>query len=111
VRTDPVLGAVFRDAIGDGDWSAHIERVTAFWLKALRIGGNYKARDFMPAHLQHRHIRAEHAPIWLALFDKTINRLCTPQEALAFHAVAVAMIENLVMGLAKREVQTPSDAS
>ena len=109
VRADPVLGGVFRAAIGDGDWSAHIEKVTAFWLKAFRLEENYNGRDFMPAHLRHLHIRLEHAPLWLALFEATVDRLCSPQEARAFRAVAVAMIENLEMGLAKRDnIETPA---
>jgi hemoglobin len=103
VRADPVLGAVFREAIGDGDWSAHIEKVVGFWLTMLRIERTYRGRDFMPAHLRHGHIRAEHASLWLALFDKTINRLCRPKEAEAFRAIAVAMIENLEIALAKRD--------
>jgi hemoglobin len=103
VRSDPVLGPVFREAIGDGDWSSHIEKVIGFWLTMLRIRRSYRVRDFMPVHMRHQHIRIEHAPRWFALFDKTVDSLCAPKEAAAFRAIAAAMIENIEIALAKRD--------
>lgn len=102
VRDDPVLGEVFRDAIGDGDWSAHIEKVIRFWLTALRISRCYNNRDFMPAHLRHTKIKPELAPRWLELFGKSVDRLCLPKQATAFKAVAAAMMENIELMLLKR---------
>lgn len=104
VRDDPVLGAVFRDAIGDGDWSAHVEKVIRFWLTALRISRCYNNREFMPAHLRHAGIRAELAPRWLELFTASVDRRCQPKQASAFKAVAAAMIENLEILLSKRDL-------
>lgn len=102
VRSDPVLGPVFISAIGDGDWIPHLERVISFWLSALRISRGYDNKRFMPAHLRHPQITADLLPRWLELFGKSVNVHCEPKEALAFMAVAEAMIENLELSLPKR---------
>jgi hemoglobin len=103
VRADPALGKVFCDAIGNGDWSAHIEKVIRFWLTALRISRCYDNRHFMPAHVRHAQISPRLAPRWLELFEKSVDRFCQPKQAAAFNAVAAAMIENLELALARRD--------
>lgn len=103
VRADPVLGPVFIKAIGNGDWSAHIEKVARFWLAALRIEGSYKGREFMPAHLRHDHIKPEHANIWLRLFDRSLERHCTVEQARTFRKIASAMMENLMIAINRRD--------
>jgi hemoglobin len=103
VRRDEVLGPAFARAIDHGEWEAHIAKVVRFWVTAFRIERVYKGRDFMPAHLRHPHIRAELAPVWLALFEETLAQLCSPKEADAFRAIAKAMMENIVLSLARRD--------
>lgn len=103
VRSDAVLGPVFISAIGDGDWSPHVERVISFWLSALRISRGYDNKRFMPAHLRHPQITADLLPTWLALFRKSVDAHCEPGQASAFMAVAEAMIENLELSIPKRD--------
>jgi hemoglobin len=103
VRSDEVRGPVFVHAIGDGDWSAHIDRVVNFWATATRLGAGYHGRDFMPAHLNHPQIRAEHTDRWLEVFEKTLSATCDERQAQALRQIAMAMIENLRIGLQRRD--------
>lgn len=105
VREDPVLGPVFAAVIAPDGWDMHLEKVVRFWLTALSIQPGYRGRDFMPAHLRHRNIRAEHAPHWLKLFERTVVRHCSAVQSEALMAVAAAMMENILIGLAKRDAQ------
>src|SRR5690242_13108693 len=75
VRRDAVLGPVFAEAIGD-DWAPHIEKINQFWLTATRLGSGYESRRFLPAHRQHRSIRADQLPRWLQLFRQTAHEHC-----------------------------------
>jgi len=103
VRKHHALGPVFISILGDGSWNAHIERIVRFWLTAFRIERVYDGREFMPAHTRHAAITPELAPHWLALFAQTLERECRPREAAAFMAIAEAMMENILIGLQKRD--------
>ena len=102
VRSDPVLGPIFTIAIGT-DWDAHIERIISFWLTATRLGRGYDGTRFMSAHLQHSFIRAEHLPIWLALFKQTVRERCSAQQAAVLVDIAERMAENIAISLARRD--------
>jgi len=101
-RRDPVLGPVFAEAIGD-NWDPHIERIILFWLTATRLGRGYQGRNFMPAHLRNRSIRANQLPRWLELFRATAAEHCTLQAASALVDIAERMAETLEIGLARRD--------
>lgn len=108
VRDDVILGPIFRAAIKDAEWNAHIEKVTTFWLTAFRIEKTYRARDFIHAHVKHKNIGAEHTPLWLEIFERTITRLCSEKERLAFRSIAIAMLENLNIAFDRRNTGTLS---
>jgi hemoglobin len=48
VRTDPLLGPVFNDAIDD--WPHHLDKLIAFWSSVMLTSGRYKGNP-MAAHL------------------------------------------------------------
>jgi hemoglobin len=102
VRSDAVLGPIFMNAIGT-DWDAHIERIISFWLAATRLRLGYEGKRFMPAHLQHKFIRSEHLPRWLALFRETTSEHCSPLQSAALVDIAERMAENIAIGLDKRD--------
>lgn len=100
IRNDAVLGPIFADAIGH-DWDSHIERVILFWMTATRLERGYNGRNFMPAHLRHRSIRADHIPRWLALFRDTATEHCSSEGASVLIDIAERMAETLEIGIAK----------
>jgi hemoglobin len=102
VRRDSVLAPVFAEAIGD-HWDPHLERIVLFWLTATRLGRGYQGRNFMPAHLRNRSIRANQLPRWLELFRATAAEHCSPQAASALVDIAERMAETLEIGLARRD--------
>ncbi|MGH9549499.1 MAG: group III truncated hemoglobin [Terriglobales bacterium] len=101
IRRDAVLGPIFAEAIGQ-DWDSHLERIILFWLTATRLQRGYNGRNFMPAHLRHRSIRADHIPRWLELFRDTATERCSPEGASALIDIAERMAETLELGLAKQ---------
>ena len=98
IRLDGVLGPIFEDAIGS-HWDEHIERIVQFWLTATRLGSGYDGKNFMPAHLKHSSIHADHIPQWLALFRQTAVEQCAPEGALVLIDIAERMAETLEIGL------------
>jgi hemoglobin len=102
VRRDPLLGPVFNGIIKD-DWPAHIERITAFWLTATRLGSGYDGRRFMPVHLAHAAIRAELLPQWLLLFRDTAHELCPPAAAEVLMDIAERMADSIRISLVRRD--------
>lgn len=53
----------------------------------------------MRAHLRAGDVRADHFPIWLALFDKTLRRTLPPDAARAWSALARRIGQGLRMGV------------
>jgi len=102
VRRDPILGPVFAEAIA-GNWESHLERIILFWLTAARLKRGYDGRNFMPAHLRNRSIRADQLPHWLELFRNTAAEQCSPQAAAVLVDIAERMAETLEIGLARRD--------
>lgn len=104
IRRDAVLGPIFEAAIG-ADWDAHIARIIRFWLTATRLGDGYDGRNFLPAHVKHLSIRADHLPRWLALFRRTAAEQCPGEAATVLIDIAERMAETLEISLAKRDRQ------
>lgn len=103
VRRDAVLGPVFAEAIGN-DWDSHLERIILFWLTATRLGRGYDGRNFMPAHLRNRSIRADQLSRWLELFRDTAAEQCSLEAASVLVDIAERMAETLEIGLARRDI-------
>jgi hemoglobin len=104
IRRDGVLGPIFEDAIGS-HWDEHIGRIVQFWLTATRLGRGYNGKNFMPAHLKHRSIHAEHLPRWLGLFRQTAVERCSAEGASVLIDIAERMAETLEIGLTRRDYE------
>ena len=97
VRTDPLLGPVFNDAVGD--WPEHLERLVAFWSSVMLTSGRYKGNP-MAAHLKHgARITPEMFARWLALWGRATAEILPPNLAGALQAKATRIAESLSLGL------------
>jgi hemoglobin len=109
VRRDDKLGPIFAEAIG-ANWDTHIERIISFWLTATRLERSYDGRNFMPAHLRNRSIRADQLTHWLELFRETATEQCTTESASVLIDIAERMAETLKIGLDRRDNDGPQGA-
>lgn len=85
VRADAMLGPIFNAAIDD--WPAHLEKLKAFWGAVVLVTGCYKG-NVIGAHDALPHMDEAHMSQWLGLFQVTLLRHCTPQQAAVFTAPA-----------------------
>lgn len=100
VRTDPELGPIFNDAIGD--WPEHLEKLTAFWSSVMLTSGRYKGNPMM-AHLKHiRRITPALFDRWLALWARTTNDVMSPVAAAALQEKAQRISESLQYAMFQR---------
>lgn len=96
VRRDPVLGPVFGRHVDD--WPAHEARIARFWAKAILGQPGYDGNP-MQTHMSTGDVRADHFPVWLALFDDTLNRLLPAGPAAGWSALAHRIGRGLRMGV------------
>lgn len=82
-RNDAVIGPVFRRAVPDERWQAHLDTIADFWSSMLLGSGRYNGRP-MPKHLALPELTDAHFQRWLALFRFTVNELCPPDVAALF---------------------------
>ena len=97
VRTDPLLGPVFKDAIGN--WPDHLEKLVAFWSSVMLTTGRYKGNP-MAAHLKHStRLTPEMFDRWLALWAKATAEIVSPEIAHALQVKAARIAESLSLAL------------
>lgn len=94
VRADRLLGPIFAEAIGD-DWTAHLQKMRAFWSSVLLASGTYKGNPML-AHLQLPRLTGEHFERWLELWRETAERLCREDVGGVFVAKAEMIGERLL---------------
>lgn len=105
VRAHPVLGPVFAGHVTD--WPEHEAKIARFWRNAILRERVYDGSPMM-AHRQAGDVRAEHFPLWLALFDEVLARTQPPEVAQPWSAMVHRIGRALSMGVA--EAQRPSGA-
>lgn len=74
VRVDPLLGPLFND-VAQVDWPEHLDKLTAFWSRALLGEPGYVGNPFR-AHVQihdQQCFTRNHFDRWLRLFHDTID--------------------------------------
>ena len=96
VRRHEVLGPVFAGHVTD--WPAHEAKIAAFWRNAILYERSYDGNP-MRVHMQAGDVRADHFPIWLALFDETLRRTLPHGPARAWSALAHRIGAGLRMGV------------
>ncbi|QQV77976.1 group III truncated hemoglobin [Sphingomonas aliaeris] len=97
VRADADLGPIFNDAVGD--WSEHLEKLTAFWSSVMLTSGRYKGNP-VAAHIKHRErIDPAFFERWLALWACTTAEVMPPETATALQAKAARIAESLQLAM------------
>ncbi|MEP9378776.1 group III truncated hemoglobin [Aquabacter sp. CN5-332] len=93
VRSDPLLGPVFNDAVED--WDDHLRRIGDFWSSVMFASGRYKGNP-VAMHLLHAdRITPAMFDRWLALWAATTDELLSPAAAEAIQAKALRIAESL----------------
>lgn len=78
IRSDKLLAPIFNERIKD-NWPVHLEKMYRFWQTVLLEEHTYFGSPFLPhADLP---VDKEHFTEWLALFNKTVDRLFTGGKA------------------------------
>lgn len=96
VRADEILGPVFDAAVED--WPSHEDKIAAFWCGAILRSPGYDGNP-MQIHLANATIKAEHFPIWLGLFQETVERELSPETAASFNNLAQRIGKGLSSGI------------
>lgn len=97
-RADSLLGPVFRGAVPDAQWNAHLVRIAAFWRKVLRRQPGYEGNP-MRAHVALGVLEKRHFERWLALFEAAAREVCRPEAAEVFVERARLIAASLLHGL------------
>jgi hemoglobin len=74
VAQDDLLGPIF-NVVAHVDWSEHLEKLTAFWCRAVLSIAGYEGNPYRAHQLVHgRHaFTAAHFERWLDLFHETLD--------------------------------------
>lgn len=104
IRRHEVLGPVFARHVKN--WPEHEEKISNFWKKAILHQPLYDGNP-MRVHMAAGDVRADHFPLWLALFDETLRRTLPPEPARAWSALAHRIGRGLRMGV--EDLRQPVD--
>ena len=108
VRSDPVIGPVFRRVIPDDHWNAHVERITTFWRKVLLNEPGFDGRP-MQKHVAIGGLEKRHFDRWLGLFEEACRAECTPVSAEAWIERAHLIGDSLLRGVALHKLPRRQD--
>ena len=97
VRTDDVIGPIFRRVIGE-DWEPHLIKLCDFWSSVALGTARYKGTP-MQAHMRLDGLSPEHFAHWLALFRETAREVCSPEVAAFFIDRAERIAQSLQTAL------------
>lgn len=106
VRTDPTLGPMFNQIIGD-DWDAHLAKLCDFWSSVMLMTGRFRGSP-MVAHTKIAEISPPHFARWLHLFRQSAERLCPPPAAALFVVRSEMIAQSLQYGIAASRGELPS---
>ncbi len=104
IRKDPMLGPIFDAKIED--WGEHLEKLGHFWASVTLLTGSYKGTP-LQAHLAMPDLNATHFERWLSLFEATLRRFCTPEQAALFLDRATRISQSFQMALAQQRGEMP----
>lgn len=96
IRQDASLGPIFAAHVTD--WPAHEEKICGFWRNAILLERSYDGNP-LAAHREAGNIRPGMFEPWLELFDATLHRELTPDQAAAWSALAHRIGRSLRAGV------------
>ncbi|WP_422048750.1 group III truncated hemoglobin [Shimia sp.] len=99
VRQHPGLGPVF--AVHVEDWPAHEAKVADFWANAILYERSYDGNP-LKVHREAGNVRPGMFDAWLALFEMTLERELTEDQAAAWSALAHKIGRSLRAGVVEQ---------
>jgi hemoglobin len=102
-REDAVIGHLFDHV---QDWDTHIAKITTFWSSVALLTGRYHGQP-LAAHFP-LPLEPLHFARWLALFEQTARKTCTPEGADYLMEKAHRIARSLQMGVAVSRGELPS---
>ncbi len=98
-RVDPVLGPVFRKAIGTdaNAWRKHEAKIASFWCNAVGLDRSFSGNPMLK-HLANPQIVPEQFADWLSLFRRTAEETLPPETAAGIAALSDRIVRSLQMG-------------
>ena len=102
----PAVKEILTAAAVEIDWDEHLAKLCDFWSSVTLMTGRFKGSP-MAAHAGNGHIRDEHFPMWLALFEKTARDVCPPKAADLFVERSRMIGRSLSLGLAVSRGEIP----
>lgn len=98
IRDDALLGPVFNNHIKE-NWPEHLRRMKLFWNALAFKTGQYGGKP-VHAHIGVRGIEAQLFPVWLDLFQQTLEENITSPEAKEwFYTTAERIARSLTLSL------------
>jgi hemoglobin len=98
VRPNAVIGPIFQRVVADGQWPAHYETMTDFWMAVAFNAAPFRGNP-MVKHAQIRDIAPAHFDIWLSVFESAARSFWPAEiaELLIFraHQIAPALIRSI----------------
>lgn len=101
-RRDEVIGRKFDHV---RDWEKHIAQITAFWSSVALMSGRYHGQP-LPAHFP-LELEPQHFLRWLALFEQTVQEICTPAAAELLMDKARRIARSMEMGISVMRGELP----
>ena len=99
VRQHPGLGPIF--AVHVDDWPSHEAKITDFWANAILYERSYDGNP-LKVHRDAGNVRPGMFDAWLALFDMTLRRELTADQAVAWSALAHKIGRSLRAGVVEQ---------
>jgi hemoglobin len=97
VRADDRLGPIFAARVGD--WTPHLDRMTAFWGSVLHQSGGFSGNPMLK-HIAIPDIGRPDFDRWLRLFEATLDEIEIDPRATALIAAKARTIgESLLLGI------------
>jgi hemoglobin len=112
IRQDPALGPIFKRAIAEDAWPAHLQKMCDFWSSVMLMSGRFHGAP-MPAHLRLKGqdgegLNGRHFARWLHLFSETVAELCPPEAQALFEQKSQMIAQSLQLGIAASRGEIPS---
>ena len=96
VRSHDVLAPIFATHVQD--WPAHEEKIARFWRNAILHERIYDGNP-MQVHLAAQEVQGLHFPVWLTLFEQTLQLTLPIASAQAWSELAHRIGRGLRMGV------------
>lgn len=96
VRSDPLLGPVFEEALA-GRWDAHLQRLVDFW-STVALGTRSFKGDVFGKHMALEGVTPAHFAAWVGLWRQHTSRLFAPEVAYDLQVAAHGIARNLFRG-------------